>query len=101
MLADGILDNRVSVDVPLGFADEDVEGIFRKFPADDLFNERFLLVRQRQGFSADLFGIRKHDLRGFVLGEINFQMTQFLGRKPAVEFMVPNPFLGFLFGEDR
>ena len=47
-LSEGVkvrLNDGVSIDVPLGFANKDVKGCFRKFPTDDFFDEGFLVRR--------------------------------------------------------
>src|SRR5256712_1501246 len=95
VLADGLLNDGVAINLAVGFRLESTEALFGKLPADPVLDPRFLLGREPELLDPDILGLGVKELQGLLLGEVHLNLADLFLGEIALQVGVPDTTAGF------
>src|SRR5881409_3976665 len=95
VLADGLLNDGVAVNLAVGFRLEGTEALFGELPADPFLDPRFLLGREPELLDPDILGLGVKELQGLLLGEVHLDLADLFLGEIALQVGIPDAVAGF------
>src|SRR2546427_480334 len=95
VLADGLLNDGVAVNLAVGFRLEGTEALFGELPADPFLDPRFLVGREPELLGPDILGLGVKELQGLLLGEVHLDLADLFLGEIALQVGVPDTTAGF------
>src|SRR2546426_4944808 len=95
VLADGLLNDGVAVNLAVGFRLEGTGALLGEFPADPLLNARFLLGREPELLGPDILGLGEQELQGLLFGEVHLDLADLFLGEIALQVGIPDAVAGF------
>ena len=92
MLADGVLEHDIAVDLGTGFGNMDYEILLRELPADAFLDLSLCFRRETDDVLPNAVRFWKHELQRLVFSEEDFCMRHLLFREKTFQLGIPNSF---------
>src|SRR3989441_1658098 len=101
VLADGLLNDGVAVDLAVGFRLEGAEAFFGELPADPLLDPGLLLGREPELLGLDGLGFGEQELQALLLGQLPLDLAELFLSQVPLQVGVPDAAACFSGINDR